>query len=891
MKTTHLLLASLGLALGATAQSHWYVATTGNDANAGTSAAPFLTINHAAAVAAANDVIHIAAGTYGDEQGSILLGTKNLSLVGAGRGVTVLRAHSSANLMLPIGTLASPTLDVHRNVLTLQGTATTWLRGVTLDNNFSVPSSGRMSALWIGGGADAVLDDVECTNTRANPINGIQGPVGVLARGDGVGDTTNLTMRNCLVHEYGKNGVTVNYDVFLTMDECHVDGFGHAYLGLAAQNGVQVSRGASCDVRRTAITDHWYDPSTVVATDVLIFDPGATIVFEENDIANGQVGMYWFATAAMSAPGVVRRNRFANCEYGFYDDNVSGLLVTGNSFAVSQALDNDDAWDDAGGNTWSGNTYASLTTAGAYTLPGLGGDTDATAQPFLTGFGARLATNLPGGYAPLDLAVTDLDGDGDSDFAAVCQTATTPALAIGLNGGGTFAVAGLTFGNAAGSPVQVVSGEFNGAPGRDLAVVTVSVPPVLTENKVYVFANNGLGGFSLLTTVSVPGATSASGIAAGDVDGDGRADLVVTDAGAAGLTPGSARLLRNNGTGTGFAVSALADGYTAACRGAAIGDFTGDGKADVAITEGRNGLGRLHRFVGDGVGGFTAAPVLTVSNNTNRVLATDVEGDGDIDLLVTSTVDDFGFLPGAVDVLTNLGGGTFAQGLTVVDRGPTAIAAGDFGNDADPDTQRRDVAVLNFAGSSISVLGTWSAYGQTSGGIAVSNVLVGGIGIGDVDGDGLSDLLYADIVSGTVVTVLGDPLARADTYGAGTTGTSAKVPNLYPVGVPAVPTLGNASFGFGLRNARPLSLAVVAAGFSPAPVLPASILIGSIDATWAVVTNVFGTSAVPLPIPSTPALAGLALYSQGGVFDPNGDEVSFFPGFALTNGLKLRLGH
>ena len=53
----------------------------------------------------------------------------------------------------------------------------------------------------------------------------------------------------------------------------------------------------------------------------------------------------------------------------------------------------------------------------------------------------------------------------------------------------------------------------------------------------------------------------------------------------------------------------------------------------------------------------------------------------------------------------------------------------------------------------------------------------------------------------------------------------------------------------------------------------------------------FGTSAVPLPIPSTPALAGLALYSQGGVFDPNGDEVSFFPGFALTNGLKLRLGH
>src|SRR4051812_13157545 len=53
--------------LGASSLAHanaWHVATTGNDSNAGTQAAPFRTIQRAATAVAPGDTVTIHAGTY-----------------------------------------------------------------------------------------------------------------------------------------------------------------------------------------------------------------------------------------------------------------------------------------------------------------------------------------------------------------------------------------------------------------------------------------------------------------------------------------------------------------------------------------------------------------------------------------------------------------------------------------------------------------------------------------------------------------------------------------------------------------------------------------------------------------------------------------------------------
>src|SRR4029079_16965482 len=77
-----------------------HVAPTGNDGGSGTAGSPFLTINHAAAVAAPGSTIYVHAGTYGDEQGIVQLGSKDLVLQGDGAAITLIHAHSSLTIAL-----------------------------------------------------------------------------------------------------------------------------------------------------------------------------------------------------------------------------------------------------------------------------------------------------------------------------------------------------------------------------------------------------------------------------------------------------------------------------------------------------------------------------------------------------------------------------------------------------------------------------------------------------------------------------------------------------------------------------------------------------------------------------------------------------------------------
>ncbi len=899
MRSSHMLVASTLLAAIAPAQTTWFVnRATGLDTNSGSSGSPFLTINHAAAVATAGDVIRIAAGSYGDEQGNIVLGTKTLTLVGAGVGSTIIQAHSSSDVLLPAVTLLSPPIEAHRPVITLNGTARVDVRDLTLDQGFHMPATGRGMCLWIGGGADCRLDHVELKNARTNPVNGIQGPIALFSRGDNATDPNLVTLNDCYVHDYGKGGVIANFNTVLSMDDCRVVGSGHVPLGGAAQNAIQISRGASGDIRRTQVNHSWYEPGTIdpvnepTATGILCFDPGAAVTIEDCDFGNCQAGIYLFASVPITVAGSIRRNVVHASQYGMTMSNVSGCTIAENSFHATLAGDISDAWDDATPpNAWSDNHYSAIATPAPYAIDG-GTAVDATAKPALRDFvGAGFVTALPSGTTPLDLVVTNLDGDTDPDWATMCQGSSN-SLVVGLNVGGIFTTTVLNFGSPATStPMALIAGEFNGAAGRDLAVVTQNVPPTLTENKVYVFANNGSGAFTLLHTQTLAGATSPNGIAAGDVNGDGKDDLVVTDAGAL-LSPGTASVLRNNGTGTGFTASLLPGTFTVACRDAAIARLDAGPTADIAVGEGDGANGRVHLFAGDGLGGFTSlgSPIATAVN-VNGLLATDLDGDGDQDLLVACSRDAFGFGTGAVDVLDNQGTGTFAFSEYRTERGPRAMAAGDLGSDADPDTQRRDVAITDVNGGAVTIAGTWRAgAGFGTGGIAATGTLATGVGLADVNGDGYGDLVWCDAALGRVTWLPGAIDARTDFYGAGCAGTSGRVPHLTAVGLPPLPTQPNPTFGLAMSNARPFSVAVFAVSGAALPPATCSLLIASVDQTWIAVTNAVGAATVAVPVPASPSFLGVAVYLQGGVFDPNAGD-SFLPGLALTQGMKLRIGN
>ncbi len=185
------------------------------------------------------------------------------------------------------------------------------------------------------------------------------------------------------------------------------------------------------------------------------------------------------------------------------------------------------------------------------------------------------------------------------------------------------------------------------------------------------YRNDGRGHFTDMT-VKAGLATqdgrgiAATGVAAGDVDGDGFPDLFVTDA------FGPARLFRNRGDSTfeeipdssGISVSGNA-------RSAAFADVDGDGDLDLFVSvtgDYYNQMpdppydandGRPNRlFVNDGHGHFTDATAAWGLDKTTRwslsSLFADYDGDGWPDLLVTN---DFGFK----SLYRNDGGRRFAD--------------------------------------------------------------------------------------------------------------------------------------------------------------------------------------------------------------------------------------
>ena len=183
---------------------------------------------------------------------------------------------------------------------------------------------------------------------------------------------------------------------------------------------------------------------------------------------------------------------------------------------------------------------------------------------------------------------------------------------------------------------------------------------------------NGDGTFAPQVTYAV--GTDPNGIVAGDFNGDGRLDLAVTNYG-----DNTVSVLLGNGDGTFEPRSPMRSGTI---RGAIVaGDFTGDGRTDLVVSDGDGTQILLDNGDGTFQPASTFAPGISGS-----LVAADFTGDGRLDLAVAGGGDN-----GTVSVLLGNGDGTFAPPVTyAVGTDPIGIVAGDFNGDG-----RLDLAVAN----------------------------------------------------------------------------------------------------------------------------------------------------------------------------------------------------
>ena len=201
-----------------------------------------------------------------------------------------------------------------------------------------------------------------------------------------------------------------------------------------------------------------------------------------------------------------------------------------------------------------------------------------------------------GGYYANSVAIADLNGDGHPDLVAVSQCYDTqcdpssggPASVLLGNGDGSFQPA-VDYGSGGGSPVSVGIADLNDDGRPDLAVVKSSSNG---NDKVGILLGNGDGTFQ--SPVSYPsGGYGATAVAIGDLNGDGKLDLAVSNDFNNPTTYGfgTVGVLLGNGNGTfQTAVSFTTAEYLS--NSVAIADVNGDGKPDLLVAdycEGVNG--------------------------------------------------------------------------------------------------------------------------------------------------------------------------------------------------------------------------------------------------------------------------------------------------------------
>jgi uncharacterized delta-60 repeat protein/gliding motility-associated-like protein len=294
--------------------------------------------------------------------------------------------------------------------------------------------------------------------------------------------------------------------------------------------------------------------------------------------------------------------------------------------------------------------------------------------------------------------------------------------------------------------------------GATYQPITVTNACNLTASSANPFNVTFPCGGDITVTSFAPRADLAVGVSPGDAeigdfDGDGKADIVASSYGSSFIS-----IYRNTSTTGNLGFSPLQSfPSNTSCIGLSIGDLDGDGKLDIAEASGSVGSVSLFRNISS-VGNISFAPLydLSASSMTRLVSIADFDGDGRPDVVATNeganTISVFknNSWPGTFSFAPKT---DYPIGLDHT----WGVCTGDIDGDGKP-----DIAVTNHTNNFVSVFRNTSTLGNISFAPKVdfaSGTSPAGIAIGDLDGDGKADLAVANEISNNVSVFLNNSTA------------------------------------------------------------------------------------------------------------------------------------
>ena len=266
-----------------------------------------------------------------------------------------------------------------------------------------------------------------------------------------------------------------------------------------------------------------------------------------------------------------------------------------------------------------------------------------------------LSVTVPTGatYKPLSVTVSGNTAYSNESFIVTFQSTHVIDAE-------TFATQ--TFWPSADTPWDLTIGDLDGDNKPDLIIVHTGKNNFTVYRNIttpgYIIGGSLVGGYDF-TTGSYPICADI-----GDLDGDGKLDIVV-----ANNADSTISIYRNNSISGSITFDTRVD-FTVGSSpyDVAIGDIDGDGKPDLAVTDNVNNTVSVLRNTSTSgsitSGSFAAKIDFSTGTNPSRVAISDIDGDGKPDLIVNNLDDNTVSIFRNTSIPGSITSGSFASGIT-----------------------------------------------------------------------------------------------------------------------------------------------------------------------------------------------------------------------------------